>query len=322
MVRVGVLLRAVHPFPLLHLPPCCCAFAKTNASSRIATVSTVAMASQKNARKPSVAALRNYQRSYCKKHKDGMDRYHVEIFDALQRTFFSGPPSTTTATTRTPIKVLYPGCHRHITPSLVFSDVTYVDCDHKVGDIFDANNSIIQDWMIAHKQYGEHPQIRFVVSTYKEMSHPRHNIHENSYDLLISLSAGIVTEDCLLYLRPGGLYLVNAAHADAYVAFLSPELKIRAYWNDATKTFCQDPDLLKDLFLARSKPPPHKNNNGRKRSREVTDDKNSENDDSGQCFVPLTKDQVAEAVRIGTKNKRSFVLKLDPMVYVFEKVDV
>ena len=203
-----------------------------------------------------------------------MDRYHLEILDALQKTFFSDPPSTTTATTRSPVQVLYPGCHRHITPSLIFSDVTYVDCDGKVGGVF-GRNSVTQEWLDEHKQYDRETSIRFVCSTYQEMYHPNHDIQQNSHDLLISLSAGIVTDDGLKFLKPGGLYLVNSGHADAFVAFLSPEVKIRAYWDETTKTFCQDEGQLQDLFLARSKQQQNSSNGrSRKRSRGEDEDDN------------------------------------------------
>ena len=252
--------------------------------------------------KASRLALRNYQRSYC---KDGeIDRQHLTIFSALKKDFFDG--NTPMEDSSIP-KVLYPGCHRHITPSLVFPDVNYVDFDKKVSDIFDIeNNAFTREWIMSHKEYADPaiPKIRFVHSSYAGMKEKRHKLQPNSFDLLISLSAGIVTHDGLGFLRQGGYYLVNASHSDALVAHLQPSLRLRAYWDDEEGAFCQD-DTLDDLFQARQK-------GSKKRSRDA----------DGDGYMPISKDQVDEAVRIGSKSKRSFVLKREPMMYVFEKVDV
>lgn len=245
-------------------------------------------------------ALRNYQRSYC---KDGqIDKQHLSIFSALKRDFFDGDVLFKDASP----KVLYPGCHRHITPSLVFPDITYVDSDKKVGDIFDIeNNSFVREWLSANSEYeysATTTNIRFIPTSYADMKAKRHKLALNSFDLLISLSAGIVTHDGLGFLRPGGHYLVNASHADAMVANLQPSLRLRAYWDEEKSIFRQDKDMLDELFMAREK-------GNKKRSRDTDDG-----------YVPMSHDQVDEAVRVGTKSKRSFVLKREPMMYVFEKV--
>ena len=243
--------------------------------------------------KGSRLALRNYQRSYCKDGK--VDSQHLGIFSALRKDFFDVDSP----------KVLYPGCHRHITPSLVFPDVTYVDNDKKVSDIFDIENSYTQEWVTENSECRDTTEtttIRFVHASYADMKLKRHKLTPNSFDLLISLSAGIVTHDGLGFLRPGGYYLVNASHSDAMVANLQPSMRLRAYWDEEERKFCQDKAVLDELFMARPK-------GGKKRSRD--------NDDG---YQPMSKDQVDEAIRIGTKSKRSFVLRREAMVYVFEKV--
>ena len=239
-------------------------------------------------------ALRNYQRSYCKDGK--IDSQHLGIFSALKKDFFDVDSP----------KVLYPGCHRHITPSLVFPDITYVDSDKKVSDIFDVeNNSYIREWLSENSEYKDTPEttnIRFVHASYTDMKLKRYKLKPNSFDLLISLSAGIVTHDGLGFLQPGGYYLVNASHSDAMVANLQPSLRLRAYWDEKDCKFCRDKAVLDELFMARPK-------SSKKRCRGNDDD-----------YQPMSKDQVDEAIRIGTKSKRSFVLRREPMMYVFEKV--
>lgn len=36
-----------------------------------------------------------------------------------------------------PFRVLYPGCHRHLTPLFFFPDITFVDVDSKIGGLYD-----------------------------------------------------------------------------------------------------------------------------------------------------------------------------------------
>ena len=259
-----------------------------------------------------LAPLRNYQRSYC---KDGqIDTQHLSMFSALKKDFFGGGDlssannNNNNNNSNSP-KVLYPGCHRHITPSLVFPDITYVDSDKKVGDIFDIeNNSYIREWIEENSEYKNTDtvaRIRFIHTSYANMKKVRrHKIVLDSFDLLISLSAGIVTHDGLDFLQTGGYYLVNAAHADAMVAYLQPSLRLRAYWDEEEGKFSQDQNALKDLFMARVK-------GSKKRAR---------NTDDG--YMPISEDQVNEAVRVGVKSKRSFVLKREPMTYVFEKISL
>jgi hypothetical protein len=109
--------------------------------------------------------------------------------------------------------VFYPGAFVDISPSFVFPDVTYLDMDKRTPRFFTDVNGIL-DIIAEHAGAPDTPEFRFIHSDYSEAL----ALPDESFDLLISLYAGFVSEHCTRYLKKGGTLLVNPSHGDAAMA--------------------------------------------------------------------------------------------------------
>ncbi|MCA9822945.1 MAG: hypothetical protein KC470_10085, partial [Dehalococcoidia bacterium] len=119
-------------------------------------------------------------------------------------------------------RVLYPGSYVDLAPSFVFPDVTYVDVDRRAARFFTDEAGVRE--MIASHDGPPSPRFRFVDADYTaELA-----LAEASFDLLISLFAGPVSEHCARYLRPGGWLLANTSHGDVSLAAIDPRYRIVA----------------------------------------------------------------------------------------------
>ena len=114
-------------------------------------------------------------------------------------------------------RVLYPGSYVDIAPSFVFPAVTYVDVDRRTPEFFadlDGIASILGP---------THPDgIEFLHADYTDDL----PLADQSFDLLVSLYAGFVSEACTQYLRIGGTLLVNSSHGDAAMASIDPRYRL------------------------------------------------------------------------------------------------
>eukprot|EP00287_Rhodomonas_sp_CCMP768_P008905 CAMPEP_0196741516 /NCGR_PEP_ID=MMETSP1091-20130531/40791_1 /TAXON_ID=302021 /ORGANISM="Rhodomonas sp., Strain CCMP768" /LENGTH=287 /DNA_ID=CAMNT_0042087255 /DNA_START=24 /DNA_END=888 /DNA_ORIENTATION=+ len=126
--------------------------------------------------------------------------------------------------------VLYPGCHRHVTPSLFFTRVTYVDSDAKLRPFF--ADEAMQAWVQQNKKFLAPAELQFSCQDFGK-PFPAQIGAAGEFDLMISASAGIVSTLCCKYLKPRtGLLLVSDAHFDAKEAFLHPHLyEPVAFWD-------------------------------------------------------------------------------------------
>ena len=143
----------------------------------------------------------------------GTDDWHMPIFRNVREYIAKqqqGHDDDGHQSSSTSIRTLYPGSSRHITASLVFDDVTYVDCDTKVRDFF--GDSRVLEWVGEHKEYEAESNIEFLCRNF-DGTLP--NVPLASFDLLISACAGIVSTPCAKYLKPNGYLLVSDAHFDA-----------------------------------------------------------------------------------------------------------
>ena len=118
--------------------------------------------------------------------------------------------------------VLYPGSFIDIGPSVWFDQVTYVDSDRRAARFFaqagDVGRLVISKRMAAGAPSASAPEVRFHGIDYRRPM-PFDN---RSIDLLVSLYAGLVSEYCTRYLRPGGILLANNSHGDGSLAALDP----------------------------------------------------------------------------------------------------
>jgi hypothetical protein len=109
---------------------------------------------------------------------------------------------------------LYPGCFVHITPAFVLPHMCFVDMDSEAADFF--GDPGLDPLVAQRKVYRQKSTIRFHSIDY-ERELPE---AEESFDLLISLSAGFISRHCKRYLKVGGTLLVNNLHGDASMARL------------------------------------------------------------------------------------------------------
>lgn len=236
-------------------------------------VMLLTMAKRKISNEPTSKHLGLYKKSY--KGGGTKDR-HLEIFrQALRLTRAEN--------------VLYPGCHRHLTPALVFSDVTFVDCDSKVAPLY--SDPAAKKYVETNKEYDAEPNYKFhCYNANGKMP----KIENDSYDLLISLSAGAIAQPCARYVKPdgNGYLLVNDAHSDARSAFVDSNIwKLVAYWDDETNCYAtNDLDRCFQVIQAKS-----------------------------EETKPITKEQVQESIAVGTVRKRSFKLLFEPMFFLFQR---
>ena len=112
---------------------------------------------------------------------------------------------------------LYPGSFVHVTPAFVFPRSCFVDMDSEAARFF-ADPSV-KELLARRKIFAEEPCFRFYAADYQE----RLAEADGSFDLLISLNAGFVSQHCKRYLRVGGVLLTNNLHGDASMARLDSD---------------------------------------------------------------------------------------------------
>jgi len=144
-----------------------------------------------------------------------------------------------------PESVLYPGSFVDISPSAAFDRVTYVDSDKDAKRFF--SNSEGVEELVRSKR--DDPmsdfQVDFRHGDYREPL----DLADESFDLLVSLYAGFVTEPCLRYLSPGGCLLVNNSHGDAGIASLTPGLELVAVVTSRANTYQVSTSRLDDHLV-------------------------------------------------------------------------
>jgi len=119
--------------------------------------------------------------------------------------------------------VLYAGSYVDVAPSFVWDSVTYVDTDRR-ADRFFADVPGVDELLTDAGVDPATRSVRFISADYREPL----AIADGSFDLLISLYAGFVSDHCTRYLRPGGHLLVNPSHGDAAMASIDPRYRVVA----------------------------------------------------------------------------------------------
>ena len=118
-------------------------------------------------------------------------------------------------------RVLYPGSYVDLTPSFLWPSVTYVDVDRRAKQFF-ADQDGVAELVAEHGIDPKTRTVRFVPGDYRDPL----PLEEGTYDLLVSLYAGFVSEHCTTYLRPGGSLLVSSSHGDAAMASIDPRYRL------------------------------------------------------------------------------------------------
>ena len=119
--------------------------------------------------------------------------------------------------------VLYPGCSVHITPSLYFPHVVYVDQSQAAARFF-VDQTPLLEFVNRNKHYKQSTYIRFIQHDYSQPL----PIMEVTFDLLLSLFAEGIASSCANYLKPGGLLLTNNHRGDALEAVKDHHLSLNA----------------------------------------------------------------------------------------------
>ncbi len=118
--------------------------------------------------------------------------------------------------------VLYAGSFVDIAPSFVWPSVTYVDLDRRVPRFF-ADVQGVQEIIERHRAGATDARVQFIAGDYSEDL----GLADETFDLLISLYAGFISEHCTRYLRVGGTLLVNPSHGDAAMASIDDRYELR-----------------------------------------------------------------------------------------------
>jgi len=141
-------------------------------------------------------------------------------------------------------KVLYPGSFVDVAASLVFPDVTYVDSDNEAAAFFGDEAGVAE--ILGNR--AEAATWTFHHGDYTDLALPA-----GSFDLVISLYTGIVTDHCSPHLEAGGHLLVNSSHGDAALASLDPCYRLAAVITNRSGTYRLGTDHL-DTYLKPKRP--------------------------------------------------------------------
>ena len=126
-----------------------------------------------------------------RKHYTELQFERAGLFDLVQQSFHSN-------------QALYPGSFVHITPSLYFPHVVYIDRRPDVQTFF-ADLEGVSQFIERNKYYRRSAYIRFIA---QDFAAPL-PLLPDSFDLLISIFAAGAAEACQRYLKPDGLLLTN-----------------------------------------------------------------------------------------------------------------
>jgi hypothetical protein len=141
-------------------------------------------------------------------------------------------------------RVLYAGSWIHLTPSLVFPYVIYVDSFAEMKSMF--SDSELIEYIQTNSETVGKPIIRFYQKDYRK------GIKEEkeSFDLLISLSSGFVSQYCKSYLKKKGLFFVNNEHYDATMAYVDPSFLLIGVFTH-TGRLIEKTERIQEYFLTK-----------------------------------------------------------------------
>jgi hypothetical protein len=143
---------------------------------------------------------------------------------------------------------LYPGCSFHITPSFYIPHVVYVDSSPAARDFFADQEALLQ-FIRRKKRYPESAFLRYIHQDF----HLPLPLQLDNFDLLISIYAGGIAQDCKRYLKRGGILLTDNHHQEAAQAGGAPDLEFIAVVNQKGKTYRISEEGLENYFVLRKR---------------------------------------------------------------------
>ncbi|MGB7859783.1 MAG: hypothetical protein WBM90_04745 [Acidimicrobiia bacterium] len=142
--------------------------------------------------------------------------------------------------------VLYPGSYVDVGASMAFSSVTYVDVDKRAARFFSDTEGVSE--IISSEGGSPTAAVSFIHGDYTNLG-----LGAGSFDVLVSLYAGLVSEACTDYLRIGGTLLVNSSHGDAAMASIDPRYELSGVVTSQTGDYRVRTDNL-STYLIPKKP--------------------------------------------------------------------
>ena len=159
----------------------------------------------------------------------GVSDWHLPAFQIVNDKF-------------SPRRVLYPGSWVHLTPSLVFPYVVYVDSFSNMKRAF--HDSDLLHYIEEHSTHHAKPKVMFHQADYKGSF----GEEKTSFDLLISLSSGLISQACGSYLKEGGVFFTNDEHYDASVAYTDPRFKLIGVFKTA-RNYIESEGITQSYFI-------------------------------------------------------------------------
>lgn len=145
-------------------------------------------------------------------------------------------------------RILYPGCYVHITPLLIFPDVTYIDSFRNTQKFY--QNSQLKEFIEKNKEYQEKTNLKFYHQDYYK------DLPEDleSFDVVISQYGGFVGIAVKRYLKKGGILTCNNSHGDASMASIDADYELTVVYNRRTdKKFSISSKGLKEYLIPKKK---------------------------------------------------------------------
>jgi len=138
---------------------------------------------------------------------------------------------------------IYPGSFIQISPSFIFPYVVYIDSDKQAIKFFQTES--LTEIVMRHKEYPQDPGMMFHGIDYKVLI----DTYQSRFDLLISQSAGFISEVCKPYLKRGRYLLVNNSHGDAGMASIDRDYKYIAAVHRRKGKYQLSTISLEDYFI-------------------------------------------------------------------------
>lgn len=122
-------------------------------------------------------------------------------------------------------KVLYPWCYVHITPSLIFPYVTYVDSFRNTHKFYESQD--VKEFIQEHKEYSQDSEFTFYQKDYTK------DIPENieTFNVIISQYWWFVWQATKKYLKKWWILVCNNSHWDASMASFDSDYELVAIYN-------------------------------------------------------------------------------------------
>ena len=145
-------------------------------------------------------------------------------------------------------RVVYPGSYVHLTPSLVFPSVCYVDSVKGFGAALQSED--LAPWLDAHKEYPEPVEFTAIETAYNRIPSSLHA----GFGLMISLNAGAISQECKPLLSPGAHLLANDGHYDAARAHVDADYTLVAALS-ADGAYETSEEALRGYFVSKQGQP-------------------------------------------------------------------